>query len=797
MIEKYSKKDHRNSRGLHKFFFHSCIYLAVVLALCLFLLPFATKYFLVQWFLDNGADQAVIQNIRFNPFTGTASLQESDIRQANQPVFTNSTIAVNVSLHNLFKREARIQEASLENVVLDIQQYENGQFRIGPYTVDPGQATSEQPDKTDAVIRPWIFRAMKIELSNVSIRYRQPKLELNLLINKASLEKFNTDPDDMRGSLTLTGSINGAPISLHLSTLHLVPNVSIAGSIRIAEIQLNDLSALLQKVVHPIESTFAAKGTFNFNIESANKINTYYEGQLDLRTGNIGIPSTNVQWENINWHGKAHYTSAGKNSQIIVQGKLLGEGLNGDIKEPEMQFIQKRLSVHHQLTINTGDKIDMMVNGNITAEQFQLVEQEHEQPLITFQELLAEKVSWSQETGLSCDDIHIKSMKAGFTREKKVTEELTLDENPPKKNNVQEMPEQETTNVQPLRINNIVFSGDNTFTFTDNTLSTNFTTSLDINLLKISNIDSTQPLQPLTYEFEGVLDDNAPLTIKGSALPFAEYIFVEQNTKLLNYSVQNLSPYVVDSIGTTFDSGQLYLTSNLILKDDLLDSKNNIVVKNINARAVDEERQQKLNNQLPVPLNLALSMLRDKEGNIDLNVPLSGPVSELDIGIADILITATSKAIFVGVTPYLAYTVLGPAGALVYLGMKTGQAIIETDLPELKYKKGSIELTDEQHDTLTKAGKIIEKNKEQIYTICTRVSIWELDGTIGRTLENKQKILNDKTKRKQIRDLGVKRSRKVKDYLLSNFTIDKDRLLICDPSIDLNENNFGTIYFLK
>ena len=835
------KKTSSISRLWRKALFRISIYFIFALCIFLFFLPIGTKYYLEQWLLENGATEAVVQKMHINIFMGMASLQGINVRQEGRTVLSNSNIHFNLGLQALLRKEALLQKASLEGISFDIERYENGNLRIGSYTIgtnaeEPGQETASHKDTI-----PWIFRALKFDLSNIAIHYKQPDLEMELIIEKGYLEKFNTDPNDKHGTLALAGTFNGAPFSLDLNTLRVAPHVIINGSVSISELQLKDFSELLQDVVDPIVGTLTTNGTIHFEMVPDKKITVEVEeGGFDLVGLDLTRPPFKLQNTDISWKGNALYSTVGQQvnvdgslilsdlllksleeekdltaggetiswegevtvsedkegaQQISLEGTLHADELNVVLSEQKMQINQKQLAIEPKLIINTGKELEINGSGNIQAEGFKLVEQGKEKPLVTLGAIQILDINWSGDEGLLCDKVDIDSLYAEFAREIEPDRQLVskTEANEDKK----ETTKNETANIPPIRIKNISFSGDNGFAFTDNTLTTKFKTELAIKSLQVSDIDSTQPDKPFIYQLEGIFDELAPLKINGSALLFADKISVEHKTELRNYSLQYVSPYVVDAIGTTFDSGQFNLTSSLTIKDDTLDSKNHIVLKNVNARAVNEELQQKLNNQLPVPLSMALSMLQDKKGEINLDIPVDGPLSELNIGIADVLITATSKAIFVGVTPYLAYTVLGPTGALVYLGLKAGEALLNADLPELKYENGVTELSAKQKETLLNVGKAIEKDSEQDYTICAKIFFWELAGDTERTLENQQKIFNDETKRKQLRTLGEKRSNVVKEYLLSNFDIDQEKLLICDPGLNMEEDGIGVVYFLK
>jgi hypothetical protein len=62
-------------------------------------------------------------------------------------------------------------------------------------------------------------------------------------------------------------------------------------------------------------------------------------------------------------------------------------------------------------------------------------------------------------------------------------------------------------------------------------------------------------------------------------------------------------------------------------------------------------------------------------------------------------------------------------------------------------------------------------------------------------LEASQATLLNEAKRRELFKLGEHRSLLIKDYLLSNFIIDEERLLICNPGIEFKEDSKPTVTF--
>ncbi len=145
--------------------------------------------------------------------------------------------------------------------------------------------------------------------------------------------------------------------------------------------------------------------------------------------------------------------------------------------------------------------------------------------------------------------------------------------------------------------------------------------------------------------------------------------------------------------------------------------------------------------------------------------------------------------------PYLAYTFLGPTGALAFVGAKVGMSLLDTDLPSLEFDLRSTEITESHLKILDKVGEIIEKDKEKSYSICAKVGLNELSKKVDSSKDKKGQDAQSEGVRKELFELGEARSLAVKKYMLSHFKIDEERLLICNPGINFKDSDKPKIEF--
>jgi hypothetical protein len=158
-------------------------------------------------------------------------------------------------------------------------------------------------------------------------------------------------------------------------------------------------------------------------------------------------------------------------------------------------------------------------------------------------------------------------------------------------------------------------------------------------------------------------------------------------------------------------------------------------------------------------------------------------LSELNVDISDVLITALSKAIVPAASGYLMYA-LGPYGALAYVGMKVGENMLEVKLPPVVFAPRETTLTDEHVKYLERIGKILQDRPEGDMQICPYVASWEFMTTEQKSAVQGGDVVVDENKESDLLQLGQQRGEAIRNLLKEKYGIAHNRLLICDTAID-------------
>ncbi|GAB6192998.1 DUF748 domain-containing protein [Desulfocastanea catecholica] len=416
---------------------------------------------------------------------------------------------------------------------------------------------------------------------------------------------------------------------------------------------------------------------------------------------------------------------------------------------------------------------------------------------VSFRDATLNVVSWSGDAGFQGDTLHFDDLVAIVVRDKQgninISQQMVEMQQPgaqsgaPVTKPAAPAAAGKESPSAPFALKKIIVAGNSSVLFEDYTLAVPYKTDLNITRLEVTGVDSSRPDEKTEIVFQGELEKRAPLEVTGHIFPFKAKPAVDMKLDLKNYPLSSLSAYTVQSVGTALASGQLQVKSSIALADDKLKMKNNILLKKLETKTIAPELAAELNNQLPIPLDAALSLLRDNKRNITLDVPLSGPVSELNVGISDVLITALSKAIVPAASGYLMYA-LGPYGALAYVGMKVGENMLQVKLPPVVFAQQETTLTDEHIKYLERIGKILQDRPDTDMQICPRVASWEFLTEKKKTAVKGEVVAVDEEKKNDLLHLGQQRAEAIQNLLKEKYDIAHNRLLICDTAIDTKKD---------
>lgn len=251
-----------------------------------------------------------------------------------------------------------------------------------------------------------------------------------------------------------------------------------------------------------------------------------------------------------------------------------------------------------------------------------------------------------------------------------------------------------------ILIGKLGFTQGSTF-FADNSLTPNFAASIEQLEGQVSQLSSTST-SPAKVDIKGKIDKYAPVTLKGEINPLLEMPYLDLALKFANVELTSVNPYSGTYAGYYIDKGQLSLDLNYQLEENKLQGSNHMVVDQL---TLGERSDSSLATSLPV--TLAIALLQDRHGVIDLGLDVSGDLDSPEFSFGGIILTAFTNVITKAVTaPFsLLSGIFGDSDALDSIAFGSGLAEI-SDSEADKLETLTKALTERPKLTLSVEGAI-------------------------------------------------------------------------------------------
>ncbi|WP_038719800.1 DUF748 domain-containing protein [Burkholderia pseudomallei] len=208
-------------------------------------------------------------------------------------------------------------------------------------------------------------------------------------------------------------------------------------------------------------------------------------------------------------------------------------------------------------------------------------------------------------------------------------------------------------------------------TYTDNFIKPNYTANL-VAINGTIGAFGTDSTAPAPVDVGANLAGNGPITIKGTVNPLIEKPSLDLTATAHDIELTNLTPYSAKYAGYPITKGKLNVDLHYKLDNDLLSANNHIFIDQLTfGEHVENDTATKL------PVRLAIALLKNSRGEIDVNVPVSGSLSNPEFSIGGLIWRAVLNLIAKAVTsPFtlLAHAFGGDGEALGYVEFEPGRS---------------------------------------------------------------------------------------------------------------------------
>ena len=792
----------------------------VILILALWgLTPLIASHVLQDYFLQHEADFTA-ESISVNPFTTTVEAKNISITSKRGQEFEFDSFLIELAVLPLFERKVQVTQIGLEGMHLEIIEEKEGWRIAGALLAaaeeaeDPESEPEDEP--ADASANPWQVLLPSILLNNCSINLTRlgaedaAPLRDEIRINRLHISKITGQELNWNGAATLSAAINGATadlstefrfndgeltqwvdIKLMTATLsqfkHYVPAPYNQGNL--------NLSLIGELVIkHSPEETVLATSTKRFELDRIS----------------VPLAQFSIESERTSAEITALQLTLPTNADplVVFDGKLTSLKTRITTDEDRKLLaawealtltpISFRLEENTpELKIGKFDISNLIVSQNSTSEG--------PLPALTsIANLTIEDIEASDQSAkINSIELADLDLQFHFDKNRELTTLVTLAEpkktTTPKTNESSGSDSTSTTedpaasNPFTIAINKFAVTGDSGLDFSDHAVSPPFKQHTTFKVLTVEGINSGSPNQATHILFEGKTDKYSSIKTDTRIWPFKEKPNADTRTELQEIDLHPLSPYLAAALGYDIESGQLDMILTMQINEGVMDGKAQLSLRKFDLSGEEEQKTQVKEDSdlldkasVPIPLNIAVGMLKDGNENIELDIPITGDVTDAEFGWGGFASLIFKKALFEATTTYVTKSLI-PYGNVLSLVKFAGEQLLKVRVEPLVYPPEAVAPSAADKTFIASFRQLMMDKEDLQVKACSFASPQDLGDAIPEKLSEQQV--------KQLEALASARGEAFKDAVISDGTVKSSRILLCKPKVDLAKSTQGRIEF--
>jgi hypothetical protein len=181
----------------------------------------------------------------------------------------------------------------------------------------------------------------------------------------------------------------------------------------------------------------------------------------------------------------------------------------------------------------------------------------------------------------------------------------------------------------PVRIGRVVMQGGNV-NFNDQFIKPNYRANLTGLAGRVGPLD---PKKPGEIDISGAVDKTAPLKINGKVDTMGKEVYLDIIASAKGIDMPTFSPYSGKYVGYAIEKGKLSVDIHYRIEKGELTAENNVFLDQLTLGEKVESP-----DALSIPVNLALALLKNRRGEIDVHLPISGSINDPQFSIGGLIV---------------------------------------------------------------------------------------------------------------------------------------------------------------
>lgn len=369
----------------------------------------------------------------------------------------------------------------------------------------------------------------------------------------------------------------------------------------------------------------------------------------------LDLSPLNVDLQNFNSLNGAPFnlkldTGVGKQGKLTADGVVnlapVTANLKVQTKDIDLRVAQSYINPFIRLELRSGmlgsdlavdlkstEPLAFSVTGRAQVDQLHTLDTLKTRDFLKWQQVVVEGLNYQHGDSLSIDKVNLFQPYVRFMiNDDRTTNVDDLLIPQPADASTKGAAAKPASKDKPLGIHvGGIAINDGSANFADFSLTPNFATAVQQLNGAIGTIDSRQA-KPASVDVKGKVDRYAPVTIKGAVNPFDPMASLDIATSFKRVELTTLTPYSGKFAGYRIRKGRLNLDLHYMITKGQLKAENKVVVEQLQlGEKVDSP------DAVSLPLKLAIALLKDVDGKISIELPVTGDLNNPQFSVMPIV----------------------------------------------------------------------------------------------------------------------------------------------------------------
>ena len=730
-------------------------------------------------------------SIRFNPFSSHLTISDLTLNQGNdidEAVLIIEQLDFEISLYKLFTDQFHIAEFEINGLFLKIN-IDSDNIEIAGIDVSNLSSDNSTPPKTKGLkdeTSALIIKMAQSHLYNANIEINFNGKQHNVDISVLTFEQLYANHQEQNVGVRLDATFDNAPLTLSVNTQLNNGVGSITSYTSMSDLDLSHLNQLLPDYITSLTGRLSYKGEQKITLtEGSTSIAfTQFEltaKQLTFAQGDVHVALTEQKLTSDDLHILLVKEMPAKiNANAVVQIQNLSA------------IYQNKNQVLAQIERLTLNNINFDTRGHqplIKIESINLFKgvfsdyiDNDTSPLLRFNNFIIDEFSASEQgISIKLATLSELSVEAELDDNKLLSNLVDFPRTEPEKIRAEDTtvelvaPQKKASNFN-FKIAEFRLVDDGNIHFIDNSVVPLYKQHITVTKFVLGPFDSQQRMAKTLFEIVGSSDEYSNFNFSGYSKPYAFEPVHHISGTFKEINLPTISTYIKETLEYVFDSGHLDLTVNTTITDGNIEGEMGILIRGLKLTAADDDEINSISDHSAIPFSMALGMLEDRNGNIELDIPLSGRTNDPSFGLSGFIALLIKQATMSAAQEYLIATFV-PYANVISIAKTAVDHLLKIRFKDLEFPATQIALQPNHHTFLSEFAALLVNKPDVNITLCGISTAADIDKPTGTEISSN-------SDRNKLNEISLARMNAFKSHMVKTEKLSSSRLLLCTPQLD-------------